>query len=145
MISREQILKGLQKIAIRADAYTDSCDDDFIISLKLGMLREVKDLYDQLEIEHIDAELSTTPATPGAQIDRPRQAIEICVDRDGLTGGLQLSVDVVEGNGSGHGYRLIGPKFNGSSKPLLRHTLTESDALNLRGFLDEVFPTEPPR
>lgn len=43
----------------------------------------------------------------------------INVDRDGWTGGLQLSLDTPTG-----GYRLAGPKFNGSSESLLRFALT---------------------
>jgi len=51
--------------------------------------------------------------------------VEITVDRDGLTNGLQLSI----GDSSG-GFRLSGPKFNGSSKTLLRFPLTNARDLD---------------
>lgn len=59
--------------------------------------------------------------------------IEVC--RDGWTKGLQLSID----NGS-HGYRLAGPKFNGSSSTLLKAELDERDAREIRAYLNQGFP-----
>jgi len=67
-----------------------------------------------------------------------RIVIDVC--RDGWTKGLQLGIVQVDENGSGSGYRLHGPKYNGSSTPLLKHELDERDAAEIRKFLDEVFP-----
>jgi len=64
----------------------------------------------------------------------------IDVHRDGWTKGLQLGIVQVDENGSGSGYRLHGPKFNGSSTPLLKHVVDERDAAEIRKFLDDVFP-----
>jgi hypothetical protein len=60
-------------------------------------------------------------------------SIEVC--RDGWTKGLQLNID----NGS-DGYRLAGPKFNGSSMTLLKTELDERDAREIREYLDQGFP-----
>lgn len=60
-------------------------------------------------------------------------SIEVC--KDGWTKGLQLNI----GNGS-HGYRLAGPKFNGSSATLLKTDLDERDATEIGAYLDEGFP-----
>jgi hypothetical protein len=46
----------------------------------------------------------------------------LCIDRNGWDGGLQVSVDF-----GGSGYRLCGPKYNGSSTPVIRHKLTQRD------------------
>lgn len=66
--------------------------------------------------------------------------IVIDVDRDGWTTGLQLNIAQVDANGGGHGYRLAGPKYNGSSTNLLRADLDERDAAEIRQYLDAVFP-----
>lgn len=58
------------------------------------------------------------------------------VHRDGWTGQVQLSVNIVDENGAGHGYRIAGPKFNGSGDSLLVHTLTDEDKAQLRRYLD---------
>lgn len=63
------------------------------------------------------------------------EKIRIDVDKDGWTKGLQLSI----GDDSG-GYRLAGPKFNGSSKPVLRAELDERDAREIRAYLAKGFP-----
>ena len=59
--------------------------------------------------------------------------IEVC--KDGWTKGLQLSI-----NGGSHGYRLAGPKFNGSSTTLLKTELDERDAREIREYLAKGFP-----
>lgn len=66
--------------------------------------------------------------------------VMIEVDRDGLTGQLQLSISHVDENGVGLGHRLAGPKFNGSSETVLSRTLDARDASEIRTFLDAVFP-----
>lgn len=59
------------------------------------------------------------------------------VDKDGWTGGIQLCI--ADDNG---GYRLAGPKYNGSSKSLLRRKINERDAAEIRRYLDVAFPQE---
>nr|BFD90691.1 hypothetical protein KitaXyl93_20510 [Kitasatospora sp. Xyl93] len=74
-----------------------------------------------------------------------RLIIEVC--RDGWTKKLQINIAKVDKNGCGHGYRLAGPKFNGSSTGLLKTELDERDASEIRSYLDAVFPqasTPPP-
>ena len=66
--------------------------------------------------------------------------VVINVDRDGWTKCFQLSVDVEDEAGGGFGYRLAGPKFNGSSTSVFKHVLSESDARQLRSFIDKAFP-----
>lgn len=62
------------------------------------------------------------------------------VSKDGWTKGLQLSISYLDENSRGHGYRIAGPKFNGSSVTLLKTELTERDAAEIRGYLDAAFP-----
>ena len=64
----------------------------------------------------------------------------ISVDKDGWTKGFQLSIGVENEKGGGHGYRIAGPKFNGTSSTVLKHHLTERDAREIRAFLDKQFP-----
>lgn len=68
------------------------------------------------------------------------QRIVFDVDRDGWTKGLQLNIAQLDENGSGMGYRLHGPKYNGSSERLIRHQMDERDATEIRQMLDAVFP-----
>lgn len=65
--------------------------------------------------------------------------IYLCVDRDGWTGGYQLAID----DDAGTGFRISGPKYNGSSKRVIRHKLTERDANNIRAYLDKIAPPSP--
>lgn len=51
--------------------------------------------------------------------------------------GIQLSIDDED-----FGYRLEGPKFMGNSQCILSRTLTESDAFEIRRYLDRAFPQE---
>jgi hypothetical protein len=77
-------------------------------------------------------------ATP--QPTETTDRIVIDVDRDGWTKGLQLNIAQLDEKGNGSGYRLYGPKYNGSSERLIRHELTERDAAEIRQALDAVFP-----
>lgn len=70
------------------------------------------------------------------------ERVEVTVDRDGVTGGLQVSIQKVDGNGAGHGYRIAGPKYSGTGENLLTHALTERDAREVRWYLDAAFPQE---
>ncbi len=65
-------------------------------------------------------------------------AVELQVDRDGRTGGLQLSI----GNPKGGGFRLAGPKYNGSSTNLMTVALNERSAREIRAYLDACFPVD---
>lgn len=71
------------------------------------------------------------------------EVLLIQVFRDDWTKRLQLSIDVEDANGGGSGYRLDGPKFNGSSKALLRCRIDERAAQQMRAYLDRVFPVVP--
>lgn len=64
------------------------------------------------------------------------------VDRDGLTGRLQLSINQWDADGGGHGYRIAGPKYNGTGRSLVRHRLDARDATEIRAYLDKMFPIE---
>jgi len=66
--------------------------------------------------------------------------LTIAVDQDGWTKGYQVSINLIGKDGGGHGYRIAGPKFNGSSTSVVKHTLTERDAREIRAYLDRVFP-----
>ncbi|MGW5928047.1 hypothetical protein ACWF2L_17625 [Streptomyces anulatus] len=66
------------------------------------------------------------------------------VDRDGWTQNLQLNISTLDENGTGMGYRLFGPKYNGSSTNLLRVELDERDAAEIRAALDAAFPPAEP-
>ncbi|MFD8577210.1 hypothetical protein ACFV1H_17995 [Streptomyces virginiae] len=68
--------------------------------------------------------------------------IVLDVDRDGWTNGLQLNIAELDENNSGWGYRLAGPKYNGSSKNLLRVELDERAAAEIRKMLDKGFPLD---
>jgi hypothetical protein len=72
--------------------------------------------------------------------DEKPARIVMDVDRDGWTKGLQLNIVGLDENDHGWGYRLAGPKYNGSSTNLLRVELTERDASEIRQMLDKVFP-----
>ena len=66
--------------------------------------------------------------------------ITIEVSRDGWTRGLQVSINLLDEDGNGHGYRIAGPKFNGSSKALLTETLDAGDAEEIRRYLEHIEP-----
>jgi hypothetical protein len=68
--------------------------------------------------------------------------IEVC--RDGWTGKLQMSISLLDEDGAGNGYRLAGPKFNGSGQPLLIAKIDERAAQEIRRQIDEAFPVVAP-
>jgi hypothetical protein len=61
----------------------------------------------------------------------------LTVDRDGLTGRLQVSIGDRDAHGAGTGHRLLGPKYLGSSSSLAE---TEIDAYDAAGILGYVLP-----
>ncbi|MGI5404140.1 hypothetical protein ACQEVG_32760 [Streptomyces sp. CA-135486] len=52
----------------------------------------------------------------------------------------QLSINALSGEHSGHGYRLMGPKYVGRSRNLRTVELDQRDADEIRAILNEVFP-----
>ena len=52
----------------------------------------------------------------------------------------QLSINAMSGENSGHGYRLMGPKYVGKSRNLRTVQLSQHEADEIRAILDEVFP-----
>ncbi|MFD5899084.1 hypothetical protein [Streptomyces sp. NPDC060366] len=52
----------------------------------------------------------------------------------------QLSINAMDGEDSGHGYRLMGPKYVGRSRNLRTVELSQRDADEIRAILDEAFP-----
>lgn len=66
----------------------------------------------------------------------------LCVDKDGWTGGIQTSIDIADDKDGGIGYRISGPKYNGSSKSLAKVVLSQRDAEQIRQYIDMVYPRE---
>lgn len=69
----------------------------------------------------------------------PDQMI-IEVYRDAITGGAQVAIGTLRGDGTVDLYRLAGPKFTGTGRNLLSKPLDEADAAEIRRYLDAVFP-----
>ena len=68
-------------------------------------------------------------------------AVYLVVSVDGWTNGIQLSV-----NDEGGGFRLAGPKFNGSQKTLLKWVLDERGCAELEAYIAKAragFAKEP--
>jgi len=78
----------------------------------------------------------TDTANPAPGKDR----ITLEVSRDGWTNGVQLSINKLDEKGVGWGYRIAGPKFNGSGETLLKRELDQRDVDEIRRYLDAVFP-----
>ena len=70
--------------------------------------------------------------------------IMLTVSEDGITNRLQLAIRRVDKNGAGTGYRLAGPKFNGTGTTLIAHVLTADDAAEIRQHLNMAFPPGDP-
>lgn len=68
--------------------------------------------------------------------------VTIEVSRDGWTKGYQVAIWENVGPLADTGYRLGGPKFNGSSKLLLKSDLNQRDADQIRRILDRHFPAQ---
>ncbi|MFD4234290.1 hypothetical protein [Streptomyces sp. NPDC058542] len=54
----------------------------------------------------------------------------------------QISINAMNGEHTGHGFRLLGPKYIGRSRNLRSVELDQRDADEIRAILDEVFPKE---
>jgi hypothetical protein len=63
------------------------------------------------------------------------------VSRDGWTKGIQLGISELDEEGGGHGFRIAGPKYNGSQELLLEVELEQRDADEIRSYLDAKFPS----
>ncbi|NUS82725.1 MAG: hypothetical protein HOY75_08225 [Streptomyces sp.] len=75
--------------------------------------------------------------------EKPAKTATITLDtanNDRKFPAYQLSINAMDGENSGHGYRLMGPKYLGRSKNLRTVDLDQRDADKIRGILDEVFP-----
>lgn len=59
------------------------------------------------------------------------KGLHFCVDKDGWTGGLQFSIDDANG-----GFRLVGPKYNGSSKRLLTYVPSDRDLAEIARYIE---------
>jgi hypothetical protein len=66
------------------------------------------------------------------------QTATLSVFKDGWTGGTQLSIC----DETGSGFRVCGPKFNGSGTLLIKRQLTQRDADEIRRYLNRAFPLE---
>ena len=66
------------------------------------------------------------------------------VSQSGTTRGLQLSINETRANGYGAGYRIAGPKFDGTGKVLLSHEITERDAKEIYAVIKHLLPPGGP-
>ena len=64
---------------------------------------------------------------------------------DGPTDRFQLVLMRTGDNGASDGYRIAGPKFTGTASLVLSRDLDEDDAVEIRRYLDAVFPKEAGR
>jgi hypothetical protein len=63
--------------------------------------------------------------------------VTLTLDKSGF-GSYQISINLVDEQGHGHGYRLLGPKYLGDSTELSVVTLDERDAQEIREYLDHI-------
>ena len=68
------------------------------------------------------------------------EKVFLFVDKDGFSKGFQVSIGTDDG-----GYRIAGPKYNGSSKSLIKHELDERDVAEIKKYLDKVAPLTAPK
>ena len=74
----------------------------------------------------------------------PKATITLDATGDRKFPVYQLSINAMTSETSGHGYRLMGPKYIGRSRNLRTVELTQRDADEIRAVLDDVFPPVPP-
>ena len=77
--------------------------------------------------------------------DQPEKKATITLDtanNDRQYPAYQLSINAQWDETSGHGYRLMGPKYLGRSRNLRTVELKRRDADEIRSILNEVFPQE---
>jgi hypothetical protein len=88
------------------------------------------------------------PDNPTEATEAPQKKATITLDSansDRQFPAYQLSINAMDGENSGHGYRLMGPKYLGRSRNLRTADLDQRDADSIRGILDEVFLDERKR
>ena len=65
--------------------------------------------------------------------NRSTERVTLSVDKSG--GRIQVSINVSDADGSGHGYRLFGPKYTGDSTPVGDEVLTQRDVREIMSYL----------
>ncbi|NJQ14193.1 hypothetical protein [Streptomyces bohaiensis] len=108
-------------------------DEEVTVDLELEQVRSLAAWATAMVDAMEAAAAAKRPTTPAAA------TVEIAVDRDGWSGELQLSVGDDRG-----GYRLAGPKFNGSGTRIVSAQLRQQDADRIREYLDVAFPRQEP-
>jgi len=71
------------------------------------------------------------------------RTLNLEVSKDALTGGIQLSINDVDSEGVGHGYRIAGPKFSGDGKILMTADLDTETRREIRRYLDVADRRDP--
>lgn len=66
----------------------------------------------------------------------PKEGIYLSIDRRS-DGQLQMSIGEQGADGSGTGYRIAGPKYDGSGKTLLKHFITPRDKEEILLYLSQ--------
>ena len=66
----------------------------------------------------------------------------ISIDKRAVDGALQISIGEEDENGSSHGYRIAGPKYDGFGKTLLKHYISERDIEEIKYYLE---PSKRPK
>lgn len=67
---------------------------------------------------------------------RPVREVRISAYQDGWTGRIQIDIGKIHEDGSGSGYRLAGPKFNGSGSRVASVKLGRREIDEIRKYLD---------
>jgi hypothetical protein len=68
------------------------------------------------------------------------RTVELNVYHNGR-GEIQVAIESVSSDGCAFGYRLLGPKFDGTGMLHRRHVLTKRDAAEIRRYLNMVETT----
>lgn len=68
--------------------------------------------------------------------NRSTERVTLSVDK--TDGHIQVSINVVDDNYYGHGYRLVGPKYDGRSTQVAEVTLTQRDVQQVMAYLRKV-------
>ena len=67
-----------------------------------------------------------------------KPGIYFCIDRRSIDGAIQLSIDEIDETDGGIGYRICGPKYDGSGRNLVTHRLTDRDVKEIARYLRKV-------
>ena len=71
-----------------------------------------------------------------------KPGIFISLGMEGLTGGYQLSINEVDKNGDGTGYRLAGPKFSGCGHEIMKTRIDKRAAKELIKYAEKALGDE---